>query len=100
MSKKQSNFKSKNTPNHHSVLISPQPLQSEKSHLHDKSLEKLRTQKRETTMFETMRRDKEMISFPEVRGAEGLYMIQKHWFKINCIRQIFDLIFKGIVHGS
>ncbi|XP_060595266.1 cyclin-dependent kinase-like 2 isoform X17 [Ruditapes philippinarum] len=71
MSKKQSNFKSKNTPNHHSVLISPQPLQSEKSHLHDKSLEKLRTQKRETTMFETMRRDKEMISFPEVRGAEA-----------------------------
>ncbi|XP_053392892.1 cyclin-dependent kinase-like 2 isoform X25 [Mercenaria mercenaria] len=70
MSKK-SNFKSKNPPNHHSVLISPQPLQSEKSHLHDKSLEKLRTQKRETTMFETMRRDKEMISFPEVRGAEA-----------------------------
>ncbi|XP_052265730.1 cyclin-dependent kinase-like 2 isoform X1 [Dreissena polymorpha] len=69
MVKKQSNYK-KAAPNHHSVVISPQPLQSEKSHLHDKSLEKLRTQKRETTMFDT-RRDKEVISFPEVRGAEA-----------------------------
>jgi len=69
MLKKQSNYK-KVAPNHHSVVISPQPLQSEKSQLHDKSLEKLRTQKRETTMFD-VRRDKEMISFPEVRGAEG-----------------------------
>ncbi|WAQ96149.1 CDKL2-like protein, partial [Mya arenaria] len=68
MLKKQANYK-KAPPNHHSVLISPQPLQSEKSHLHDKSLEKLRTQKRETTLFD-VRRDKEMISFPEVRGAE------------------------------
>lgn len=70
MSKKQTNYK-KSVPNHHSVVISPQPLQSEKSHLHDKSLEKLRTQKREATMFDSIRRDKEMISFPEVRGAEG-----------------------------
>ncbi|XP_052768489.1 cyclin-dependent kinase-like 2 isoform X5 [Mya arenaria] len=69
MLKKQANYK-KAPPNHHSVLISPQPLQSEKSHLHDKSLEKLRTQKRETTLFD-VRRDKEMISFPEVRGAEA-----------------------------
>lgn len=60
----------KTVPNHHSMVISPQPLQSEKSHLHDKSLEKLRTQRRETTMFDP-KRDKEMISFPEVKGAEG-----------------------------
>lgn len=83
MSKKQTNFKTKNPPNHHSVLISPQPLQSEKSHLHDKSLEKLRTQKRETTMFESMRRDKEMISFPEVRGAEAAPMKSKTKLQSN-----------------
>jgi len=60
----------KAVPNHHSMVISPQPIQSEKSHLHDKSLEKLRTQRRETTMFDP-KRDKEVITFPEVKGAEG-----------------------------
>ena len=67
--KKQTNYK-KSMPNHHSVVLSPQPLQSEKSHLHDKSLEKLRTKNRETTF--DIRRDKEFISFPELKGAEGL----------------------------
>lgn len=69
MVKKQASYK-KSIPNHHSVVISPQPLQSEKSHLYDKSLEKLRTKNREATF--DVRRDKEFISFPELKGAEGL----------------------------
>lgn len=59
----------KTVPNHHSVVISPQPIQSEKSHLHDKSLEKLR--RRETSMLYDPKQHKEIISFPEVKGAEG-----------------------------
>lgn len=55
------------TPNHHSITISPQPLQSEKSSLHDKTLENMKYK----TKKEQERRD--MVSFPEVKGAEGNY---------------------------
>ena len=51
----------KNLPNHHhSSTLSPQPFQSEKSFLH----EKLKSKSPE-------KKEKESLSFPEVKGAEG-----------------------------
>lgn len=50
----------KNLSNHHSSTISPQPFQSEKSFLH----EKLKSKSPD-------KREKEGLSLPEVKGAEG-----------------------------
>ena len=51
----------KNLSNHHSSTISPQPFQSEKSFLH----EKLKAKSPD-------KREKEGLSLPEVKGAEGI----------------------------
>ncbi|XP_052068905.1 cyclin-dependent kinase-like 4 isoform X19 [Mytilus californianus] len=55
-----SHMQKKNLTNHHSSTLSPQPFQSEKSFLHDK----LKSKSPE-------KREKEGLSFPEVRGAEA-----------------------------
>lgn len=57
---------SKKTPitSHHSTTLSPQPLQSERSFLHDKVQEKMKAKSPD-------KREKEFITLPEVKGAEG-----------------------------
>ncbi|KAL5017828.1 hypothetical protein ScPMuIL_003550 [Solemya velum] len=64
------------TPNHHSITISPQPLQSERSSLHDKTLENMKYK----TKKEQERRD--TISFPEVKGAEALPKVKQNMQKV------------------
>lgn len=60
------NFIKKNqVTSHHSTTLSPQPLQSERSFLHDKVQEKMKAKSPD-------KREKEFISLPEVKGAEGL----------------------------
>ncbi|XP_061196814.1 cyclin-dependent kinase-like 2 isoform X2 [Saccostrea echinata] len=49
---------------HHSTTLSPQPLQSERSFLHDKVQEKMKAKSPD-------KRDKEFITLPEVKGAEA-----------------------------
>lgn len=61
-----SHMQKKNLTNHHSSTLSPQPFQSEKSFLH----EKLKSKSPD-------KREKEGLSFPEVKGAEGIVL--------NCI---------------
>ncbi|XP_071130124.1 cyclin-dependent kinase-like 4 isoform X14 [Mytilus edulis] len=55
-----SHMQKKNLTNHHSSTLSPQPFQSEKSFLH----EKLKSKSPD-------KREKEGLSFPEVKGAEA-----------------------------
>lgn len=57
---------SKKTPitSHHSTTLSPQPLQSERSFLHDKVQEKMKAKSPD-------KREKEFITLPEVKGAEA-----------------------------
>ncbi|XP_069123153.1 cyclin-dependent kinase-like 2 isoform X4 [Argopecten irradians] len=50
--------------NHHSNTISPQPLQSEKSFLHDKSLTRVKAHSPD-------KKEKESLSLPELKGAEA-----------------------------
>ncbi|CAG2192775.1 CDKL [Mytilus edulis] len=59
-----SHMQKKNLTNHHSSTLSPQPFQSEKSFLH----EKLKSKSPD-------KREKEGLSFPEVKGAEGKVLI-------------------------
>ncbi|XP_048760725.2 cyclin-dependent kinase-like 2 isoform X3 [Ostrea edulis] len=59
------NFIKKNqVTSHHSTTLSPQPLQSERSFLHDKVQEKMKAKSPD-------KREKEFISLPEVKGAEA-----------------------------
>ncbi|XP_041365004.1 cyclin-dependent kinase-like 2 isoform X2 [Gigantopelta aegis] len=51
--------------NHHSLTISPQPLQSEKSSMHEKTLNPARQKNADK------KEEKPALSFPEVKGAEG-----------------------------
>ncbi|ESO84232.1 hypothetical protein LOTGIDRAFT_155568, partial [Lottia gigantea] len=57
-----SNFKKPSPSNHHSVSISPQPLQTEKSSLHDKLTHY------DSTKTSKKNGEKGLLSFPEVRG--------------------------------
>jgi len=66
------NINKKNLPNHHSSTLSPQPFQSEKSFLHDKIKSK-----------SPEKREKESLSFPEVKGAEGT-IGWKSWY-LSCV---------------
>ena len=52
------------TGSHHSSTLSPQPLQSERSFLHDKVQEKMKAKSPD-------KREKEFVTLPEVKGAEG-----------------------------
>ncbi|XP_060071792.1 cyclin-dependent kinase-like 4 [Ylistrum balloti] len=63
--KTSSNFTKKTLlTNHHSNTISPQPLQSEKSFLHDKSLTRVKAHSPD-------KKEKESLSLPELKGAEA-----------------------------
>ncbi|XP_021358799.1 cyclin-dependent kinase-like 2 isoform X3 [Mizuhopecten yessoensis] len=63
--KTSSNFTKKTMlTNHHSNTISPQPLQSEKSFLHDKSLTRVKAHSPD-------KKEKESLSLPELKGAEA-----------------------------
>ncbi|XP_078316817.1 cyclin-dependent kinase-like 4 isoform X8 [Crassostrea virginica] len=52
------------TGSHHSSTLSPQPLQSERSFLHDKVQEKMKAKSPD-------KREKEFVTLPEVKGAEA-----------------------------
>jgi len=58
--------------NHHSNTISPQPLQSERSYLHDKVLEKVKSRSPD-------KKEKEGLSLPELKGAEGKANLKQYF---------------------
>ncbi|XP_013419402.1 cyclin-dependent kinase-like 2 isoform X1 [Lingula anatina] len=58
------------TPNHHSTSLSPQVLQTERTSLHEKALhyDKMVSKKKG---HHDSKKEKESLSLPEVKGAEG-----------------------------
>ncbi|XP_005095371.1 cyclin-dependent kinase-like 2 isoform X2 [Aplysia californica] len=70
--KKITGFPKKTTPtphhSHHSTTISPQPMLSEKSSLHDKSLEK--NKYKVSTSGDRSHEERPSLSLPEVKGAD------------------------------
>ena len=57
-------------PNHHSIAISPQPLQGEKTSLHEKTMQYDKmTNVKKGRLKDEGRSDR--LSLPEVKGAEG-----------------------------
>lgn len=58
----------KQLSNHHSITISPQPLQAEKSCMYDKNLT-YHDRSSKNRLVE--KKEEKGVSLPEVKGAEG-----------------------------
>ena len=65
--------KSTPTPHHHSSTISPQPMLSEKSSLHDKSIDKSK-HKSITPGSDKYYDERPGLSLPEVKGADSKFL--------------------------
>lgn len=83
MKKTSSNFTKKTLlTNHHSNTISPQPLQSEKSFLHDKSMSRVKAHSPD-------KKEKESLSLPELKGAEGRQTLTRP--AVSLVWSFYDL---------
>jgi hypothetical protein len=56
---------------HHSTTLTPQPLQMEKTALHEKKYDFKKRQPKESELPKLPKDKAPVLSFPEVKGAEG-----------------------------
>ena len=87
--KKIAGFSKKSTPpshsSHHSTTISPQPMLTEKSSLHEKSLEK--------SKYKSVTPDERPgLSLPEVKGADGRWTVVFFFFFFDTCHQVLVFI--------